>query len=350
MVRHGTIVKILASPYREFSETNPVLSLLYESLEKSGVHVSGFSRRKLLRESWNVWHLHWPTENIVGRKYARDVIPRLLIFWMVLKAARFKRIKIFWTAHNIRPHEQNHPFLERVFWRIFLSNIDGIICMSQIGKQELFRHHPQTQSIPIFTIPHGHYRGAYPDEISKGKARTALGLSLDDFVILFIGQIRAYKGISTLIRCFAESRLTDTKLLVAGMANDEMALEIKKAAALSSNIKLVFEFVKRDDVQKYLRAADLVVLPYVEILNSGSAILALSFDRPILVPARGALAELGEIIGSDWVKLYEGELSPEIVRTAVQWAKSRAIHPDAHAPLDALDWDHIARLTIEAFS
>jgi beta-1,4-mannosyltransferase len=43
-----------------------------------------------------------------------------------------------------------------------------------------------------------------------------------------------------------------------------------------------------------MRAADLIALPYKEILNSGSAILALSFDRPILVPAAGALAELSE--------------------------------------------------------
>lgn len=342
-------MKILASPYREFSEENPVLSLLYDSLEKTGVHVSGFSRRKLLREPWNVWHLHWPTENVVGRKYARDVIPRLLIFWTILKVARVKKTKIFWTVHNVKPHEQNHPLLERIFWWIFLPNVDGIICMSHAGKQELVRHHPKTQSIPIFTIPHGHYRGAYPAEIKKDEARAALGFSDDDFVIVFFGQIRAYKGVSRLIRCFAESRLPNTKLLIAGTANNQMAMEIKEAAALNPNIKLILEFVSRDDVQKYFRAADLVILPYIEIQNSGSALLALSFDRPILVPARGSLSELREIVGSDWVRLYEGELSPETIGDAVQWVKNRSTR-DVRAPLDAFEWEHIAQQTIQAFS
>ena len=78
--------------------------------------------------------------------------------------------------------------------------------------------------------------------------------------------------------------------------------------------------------------------------------LALSFDRPILVPALGALAELRDVVGTDWVRLYEGELSPEVICKAVEWAKNRRVRPEARAPLQDLNWDHIARVTIRAFS
>jgi glycosyltransferase involved in cell wall biosynthesis len=291
--------------------------------------------------------LHWPVENIATRKKG---ILLLLVFWIELKVARLKKTKIFWTAHNLRSHERKHPLLEAIAWRVLFSNIDGIICMSDTGKRELFRHHPQTRSIPIFTIPHGHFRGAYPDVVSKNEARAALEIAPDEFVLVFIGLIRPYKGVSKLIHCFVRSQLANAKLLIAGMANDEMTREIKKAAAHSSNVKLVLKFVNRDDIQKYLRAADLVILPYIEIQNSGSALLALSFDRPILVPARGALCELRDIVGCDWVKLYEGDLSPEIIRAAVQWVKARPIRSNDRAPLDALNWERIARLTIQAFS
>jgi glycosyltransferase involved in cell wall biosynthesis len=222
--------------------------------------------------------------------------------------------------------------------------------MSEEGKRELFWRHPRTQSIPTFTIPHGHYRGAYPDIVSRREARVALDLSLNKFVALFIGQIRPYKGVSRLIRSFVDSHVTDADLVVAGKADGQMMREIEDAAAFACNVRLAPGFVSREDMQKYLRAADLVILPYEEILNSGSAILALSFDRPILVPARGALAELRHIVGADWVALYEGELTPKEIRAAVQWAKTRSVPPDARAPLDALNWDRIARLTIEAFS
>ena len=58
----------------------------------------------------------------------------------------------------------------------------------------------------------------------------------------------------------------------------------------------------------YLPATDLVVLPYRDILNSGSAVLALSFDRPVLVPRRGSLGDLQNHVGRQWVRTYEGDI------------------------------------------
>jgi glycosyltransferase involved in cell wall biosynthesis len=342
-------MKILASPYRAFSEVNPTQARLYDSIEKHGAHVSEFSMRKLFWESWDVWHLHWPVESILVRRKGSRFL-RLFAFWIGLRVARFKKIKIFWTAHNLRPHERDHPLLERMTWRALLANIDGIICMSDVAKTELLAEHPQCSSISIHTIPHGHYRGAYPDVMTRDEARAALGASADEFVGVFIGQIRPYKGVVQLVRCFVDARVTNSKLFVAGVANDSLRRELESAAVLSSNVRLHFGFVDRNDIQKYLRAADLVILPYTEILNSGSAILALSFDRPILVPARGALSELRSVVGPDWVSLYEGQLNPEIVRAAVQWAKARQAQPNTPAPLDALSWERIGRLTIQAFS
>lgn len=342
-------MRILASPYRAFTEVNPIQALLYDSIEKYGAKISEFSMRKLFWEPWNVWHLHWPVESILVRRKGSRFL-RLFEFWMELKVARLKKIKIFWTAHNLRPHERNQPLLERVIWRALLANIDGIICMSDLAKQALLDEHPRCRSIPIFTIPHGHYRGAYPDVMSKGEARAVLGISADEFVGVFIGQIRPYKGVAQLVRCFVEARLTNSKLLIAGVAEDGLMREIERAAVPDPNIRLYFGFVDRKDIQKYLRAADLVILPYIEILNSGSAILALSFDRPILVPAQGVLSELRSIVGPDWVSLYEGQLNSEIVRAAVQWTKARQVRPDTPAPLDALSWERIGRLTIQAFS
>jgi glycosyltransferase involved in cell wall biosynthesis len=222
--------------------------------------------------------------------------------------------------------------------------------MSDAGREELFRRQPRTRSIPIFTIPHGHYRGAYPDTIGKDEARAALDIPPGRFVALFIGQIRAYKGVPDLIRCFAAARLDNAGLLVVGKPDAQSARDIRNAAARASGVRLALGFVEREEMQKYLRAADLVILPYTEILNSGSAILALSFDRPILVPAQGALAELYDIVGSDWVRLYERALSPDIVRAAVRWTKARPLDSGARAGLDALNWDRIAHLTLQAFA
>jgi len=267
-----------------------------------------------------------------------------------LKLARFHKTKIFWTAHNLQSHERIHPFLERIFWHKFLPNVNGIICLSEVGRQQLRVQHPRARLIPTFAIPHGHYRGAYPDVINKDEARRALSIRPDEFVLTFLGQIRAYKGVALLVRCFTAAQVENVKLLIAGKPFDDgIMCEINEAAALNPSVMLFPKFVDRNDIQKILRATDLVVLPYKEILNSGSGMLALSFDRPILVPTMGAMAELREIVGSDWVRLYEGELRPEIICSAIDWTKARRLGPDVRAPLEPMNWDRIAELTIQAF-
>ena len=341
-------LKILASPYLELF--NPIQSLLYEAMKKQGVQVEAFSTHKLLYGSWQVWHLHWP-ESLVNKTKARTVILALLKFLVQLKLARYKKTKVFWTVHNLRPHERDHPLLERLFWRVFLPNIDGIICLSECGKQQLCIEHSRARSIPMFVIPHGHYRGAYPDSMNRDKAREALQIDSSEFVLTFLGQIRPYKGVGSLIRCFARAQLSNARLLVAGRPlNDALLQEIREETLLNPNVRLFPGFVDQNEIQKFLRATDLVVLPYSEILNSGSAILALSFDCPILASAQGALVELREIVGPAWVRLYEGELSPEIICSAIDWAKGRQMGLKARAPLDDLNWDRIAQMTIRVFS
>ena len=112
-------------------------------------------------------------------------------------------------------------------------------------------------------------------------------------------------------------------------------------------MRLTLEHVPEQDVQRYLRAADLVVLPFTEITNSASALLALSFDRPVLVPARGAMGELQALFGGDWVYIYESELTPALLASALDWAVQR---PSDTAPrLEALEWPLIARQTFSVY-
>jgi beta-1,4-mannosyltransferase len=346
----GSDLKVLASPYLESAQYNPGQLLLYRSMEALGVQVTSFTLHRLLFESWDIWHLHWPEHVLNGPKISA-ILARLLKFWGRLKVARIKRTKIFWTVHNLQRHERDHPLLERIFWWVFLANVDGLICMSHSGKQQLYDQHPRARRHPIFVIPRGHYRGAYPDTMTREEARRTLGVRANEFVVTFLGQIRPYKGVSQLIQCFNASGLPNSRLMIAGRpGNGAIAQQLKELASGSSSIQLFLDFVDSADVQKFLRAADLVVLPYTAILNSGSAILALSFDRPVLLPALGGMPDLLEAVGPDWVRLYDGELTPAILRDAARWAIERRNSGLDSAPLDAWNWDIAAKRTVEAFS
>lgn len=341
----GCKLRILASPYRE--KYNPFTSLLYQAMEAQNAEVAQFTAWRLVFGSWDIWHLHWP-EQVLGSSDWLSL--KFIKFWAKLKIARARKIKIVWTVHNLGPHERRHPWLERMYWRIFLPNLDGIICMTESGREQLHSEHPLTGKLPVFIIPHGHYRGVYPDEVGKDGARQALGIGQDEAVIAFVGQIRGYKGVPHLIRCFNSAALPASRLLIAGESREEdLVREINDAVASHRNVTLCLEFVDANKLQLYLRAADLIALPYNDILNSGSAVLALSFDRPILVPNRGAMGELYEVMGPQWVRLYDGELTPQALRDAVIWFREKQADGIRTAPLEALGWDHIARLTMTAF-
>jgi hypothetical protein len=88
------------------------------------------------------------------------------------------------------------------------------------------------------------------------------------------------------------------------------------------------------------------VLPFRDITNSASALLSLSFDRPVLVPARGAMGELQALAGADWVSTYDGDLTPEILVRELDRARRR---PSGVPRLEPLAWPAIARQTLSAY-
>ena len=87
-------------------------------------------------------------------------------------------------------------------------------------------------------------------------------------------------------------------MLVSGRPiNREMEAEIRNASSGDPRIRLLLRFVEDEEVQLHFKAADLVVLPFVENWNSGSAVLALSFNCPVLLPAIASIVELQGLIG-----------------------------------------------------
>jgi glycosyltransferase involved in cell wall biosynthesis len=223
--------------------------------------------------------------------------------------------------------------------------VDGVIHPSTASQAAVEARYPVTARLPHAVVRMGHFRGSYPDRISREEARAAFGVPDSAAVVTFLGQLRPYKNVPHLIRTArALPPERNAVLLVGGKPlNPALAEEIECAAGGDPRVRLTLGRVAEEDVQRYLRAADLVVLPFAEITNSGSALLALSFDRPILVPGRGAMGELQTLIGTEWVRTYDGELTPAILDEAIAWARRLR---DGRPDLSPLDWGAIAEQTL----
>ncbi len=157
------------------------------------------------------------------------------------------------------------------------------------------------------------------------------------------------RSVPRLIEAFREFDDPAVHLFVCGRLSKRIDVEndVLTAAAGDPRVHLVLRYIEAEEIQIYLTAADLVVLPYAEILNSGSAILGLSFDRPILVPDMGALPELRQSVGKEWVQTYQGDIDARTLKDAVVWVKSCPRAPKA--PLHEFEWKPIGEQTLAAY-
>jgi glycosyltransferase involved in cell wall biosynthesis len=341
-------LRVLAWPGLGARAKNPYTWLLCSHLAALGVRVREFTPARALRGGYDVLHVHWPekalnAETLLGR------VAGAVAALAILEAAHLHGARVAWTAHNARPHESRHPRLEEWFRSAVVRRVDTVIHPSVAGREAVEARYPELARRPHAVVPLGHFRGAYPDTVSCEDARAGFGIPDGARVVAFLGLVRPYKNVPHLIRTVRAlpREAGDVVLLVGGAPHTAaLADEVREAAGGDARVRLALEHVPDDDVQRYLRAADLVVLPFRDITNSASALLALSFDRPVLVPARGAMGELQELAGADWVCTYDEDLTPDLLARTLDWAVRR---PPGAPRLDALEWPEIARLTISAY-
>lgn len=340
-------MQILVFPKNSLrADPNPYCKLLYDNMRGFGVQVDEFSMVRALWGKYEILHLHWP-DYYLNQPWLKAVLGIPLVLWWVIWA-RIRGACVIWTAHNLRSHKHRYPRVERWFWAAFTRMLDGWISLSKSSREEALRRFPALANAPCVIVPHGHYCDAYPATASKEDARKEFRISNHSRVILFLGSISPYKNVPHLAHTFRKASVENSVLLVAGRpACEEDALRVREAAQDSPNILLHLEYVSVQELHKFFAATDLVVLPYSEISNSGSALLALSFGRPALVPAQGSLPELQQHVGVEWIRTYEGELTPSILAESLNWSAQSSRGPAPN--LTSFDWPSLAQETLLAY-
>jgi glycosyltransferase involved in cell wall biosynthesis len=140
-------------------------------------------------------------------------------------------------------------------------------------------------------------------------ARKQLGLPADVPIALFFGSIRASKGLEILLAAWARvvEQLPNALLAVVGKPykrlDTSQYLSAIQELGIQKRVVVRFEQVDPDTTNNYYRAADVVVLPYHDIVTSGVLRYAYSSARPVVASAVGE--------HPDWVQSGEtGYLVP----------------------------------------
>lgn len=343
-------LRILAWPAYSHAAHNPYQKLLYDALaDLPGCEVREFSASAPFRgPGYDILHLHWPDAFLaadVGVKFWL----RLLYLRMMALAVRLRGAKLIWTVHNLRRASQrNAVWLQRWFWPWFLRRVDGVIYMTEASAAGARDSEAGLATKPATIQRHGHYKPVLP----SGPAEAPPALESAPPEAIFFGSVTVYKNVHLLLERFLELPKGTARLHICGKfsAREPDLLLEQGLDALSpaeaDEVRVSNRFLSDADLADAVRAADLAVFPYSDVLNSGAAIFALSVGRPILASDTALFRELQGLVGAQWVHLIDKD-GLDSAQLAAALKTARALRATGATPdLSAFDWHHIAAGTL----
>jgi D-inositol-3-phosphate glycosyltransferase len=218
----------------------------------------------------------------------------VLMFYYKLAGKR-----VVLTAHNVnmRKRDGTDNWLNRLSLRIQYRLADHIFVHTQGMKNELVADFGARQD-DVSVIPFGINNTVPNTKMTSAEAQQMLGISKRDKVLLCFGQIAPYKGLDYLIAAFTEVLAKDPsyRLIIAGKPkrNDIYWKRIKQLILDNDVRERVIERIEHvpdDETEIYFKAADVLVLPYTSVFQSGVIFLAYSFGLPVIATDVGGLKE-----------------------------------------------------------
>ncbi len=182
------------------------------------------------------------------------------------------------TAHDVLPREARAG--QQAAQRRLYTHFDAVVVHSEHGRARLTGE-LGIEAARVHVIPHGAFVHLAAAEQAPAPFATELP------VVLCFGLMRPYKGIDLLLEAW--QGISGAELWIAGMPRMDIA---PLRAAAPAGVRFVPRFITDSELPAYFRRADLVVLPYREIDQSGVLFTALAFAKPLLLSDVGGFPEV----------------------------------------------------------
>jgi glycosyltransferase involved in cell wall biosynthesis len=207
--------------------------------------------------------------------------------------------RIVLTAHNVNAgkRDSKDTYLNRLTLGLQYRLADHIFVHTIKMQQELIAEFNVSAS-KVSVIPFGINNTAPNTALTTGEAKRKFGITQKQKALLFFGNIAPYKGLEHLIAAFGDLVKLDSeyRLIIAGRTKgcDEYWAIIQRAIArneLGKQIIQRIEYIPDEIVEEYFKAADVLVLPYTHIFQSGVLFLAFSFGLPVIASDVGSMKD-----------------------------------------------------------
>ncbi len=265
-------------------------------------------------------------------RYAGTARPKVFhILWnnkfehfdRTLLMAYYRRLgkKIVLTVHNVNAgiRDRKDSRLNRFTLRIQYRLADHIFVHTKKMKLELTAEYGVPAS-RVTVIPFGINNAAPNTRLTSIEAKQRLGLDGAKKIILFFGSLAPYKGVEILIAAFRQilTRSDEYRLVIAGSPDihetywrpirDGLQEDVQQGRVLLKD-----EFIPDPETEVYFKAADVLVLPYRHIYQSGVLFLGHSFGLPVIAADVGSLKD--DIVEGETGLVFRPEDADDLART-----------------------------------
>jgi D-inositol-3-phosphate glycosyltransferase len=300
LISKGICVDVIGSDSVDSSEMHTTSGLTFLNLQSTPLPSASFVRR-----AWAVlaFYVRFVRYTSISKPKIFHILwnNKLQFLDRTLLMLYFKLLgkKIAVTAHNVnaRVRDGNDSVINRLTLRFQYQLADHIFVHTKRMKSELVETFNVSEGA-VSVIPFG-VNNAVPDTyLTAAEAKERLGIGCGEKTILFFGAIWPYKGLEYLVAAFCRlaNQDADYRLIIAGAGkkgSEEYVAEIRKALSQVKPGRVIerIQYIPDADTELYFKAADLSVLPYTMIFQSGVLVLSYSFGLPVVATNVGSFAE-----------------------------------------------------------
>jgi glycosyltransferase involved in cell wall biosynthesis len=270
--------------------------------------------------------------------------------------------KIVLTAHNVNAgrRDGSDGLINRLTLKSQYRLADLTFVHTERMKQELIAEFG-VQDRAVTVIPFGINNAVPNTDLTPEEARRRLGIRPEEKVLLFFGNIAPYKGLEYLLQAFSRlsAERSDYRLAIVGRPKgpSEYWDQIRQIIDRLDPARLFqkIEYVPDEDTEIYFKAADVVVLPYTEVFQSGVLFLGYSFGLPALVADVGSLRD--DVVEGQTGCVFAPCDPDDLARVAAEYFSSdlyrdlpRRRSLIRKRALERHSWDGVGAITEDAYA
>ena len=344
---------------------NPFDTELIRSLDLAGLSVDhGKFRLAQTHRQWDIVHFHWPELLMADR----GIEPAALM-WLESKLASLKEAgsRLVMTVHNAGPHYVSDSRYDQLY-RMMMAAMDGYIHLGPASESVIRQLYPaEVGDKPHAVIPHGHY-AVYGEMLSKPAARKQVGLP-EKPTALVLGSLRDPEEYKLCLEFAKGLAASGRQLVFSGKLwyrNSGFSRLPKPLVSIADQVRPKWHEwvlgrqesvvlrsgpVAYDQMRFLVSAADVVLIPRLKTLNSGTLPLGFTYGAVVLGPDTGNVGQLLRTNGNPAFAVNERSVGQikEYWDAAFAAAEQGVGQKNRQVAVDEWSWERIGMMHREFY-